>query len=213
MITPAERIGSTWKLFQDHLTVGDVLDTRPPLKCWVRKRWYSDPKKRVGIVVVSCGKRSCPLCVVNDVAAFAAPAWAYWRSRAVTVEVSDEDVWVSYRRQWKIKVRGPDADPGVLVVPISETGERIAFLPDPSGSNVDVELVAALRAMPVVTPKTVKRDGPDPAHGFIQPHVSDDQIRDAAASAGFEVQRFGRNWRAVEDVTPEMNDRWIAGLK
>jgi hypothetical protein len=149
LIEPADRVplSSWWPR-----TVGEALDTQPGL-CRTRYLMYKAALERVTFLVKACGKASCPACVVGWVSARAGAAWAFWNGRATLVKVAGGHHSERTYDRLGIRMRGPNATPGVLSVPVP--GGRGLFVPagivdgyNERGSSLDATLIRTLRAIP-----------------------------------------------------------------
>jgi hypothetical protein len=186
-------------------TLGDLLE-RAPIDCGIRRRWYSPTTGHGGIREVEpCGLRTCPTCVVTWLIERVAPAWAYWNGKADVLEFPRQS-----RNRRSIRMRGDEAEPGVLSL-ADGTGTTI-IKPGTMlrGTDLDNELVARLRALPLEVEDRSAR-GPNDNWGKIRRHLTADDVRAAAKVAGIEVWTTP-NGRWHYDAEPEQNAVFVREL-
>jgi hypothetical protein len=196
VVEPATRT-MRW-LHTDPTTVGNMLDA-PPHVCAVRIRSYNRDTGTSWMVPYPCGKRSCSGCVVEYIVKRVAPAWAYWRGFADRFEYDD-----SYQRTRDgFTTRGPNARPGVLLLPGKGEEERIVYAPGSAlrGNDLNSVLVQDIRAVPLDNARARTRM-PTDASRVVPGRIADDEYVAIARECGIRYARRGRG-RVADDVTPE----------
>lgn len=197
LIEPPKRgLATTWW----PRTVGEALDTKPGV-CRTRYLMYKADAERVTFLAKACGKAPCPTCVVEWALARAGPAWAFWNGRATLLKVTGKHTERGYAAAG-VRLRGPNATPGVLSVPVP--GGRGLFVPagivkgyEERGTDLDTTLVRVLRAIPFDSGSAGK---PVDHQATIPDRVSDARFAELAEMAGVPLDIRGVRYRHVVGV-------------
>lgn len=172
-LTPDMRNRAQWSedvSYQPAEILGDILDTAPP-DCTYWAWWWSKRNGEVGIARRPCGNRACPTCAPIYLAERVAPAVKVWGRRALRAEYQSQRQWKRRREEARIHLRGPAAEPGLLVIRHGDVVVVWAPVHVPldgvvlSGKRLREQLVADLRAIPLpayAPPKGISGDTPRP---------------------------------------------------
>ncbi|MEX2274891.1 MAG: hypothetical protein WEA10_04925 [Actinomycetota bacterium] len=199
---------------------GQVLDTRFGT-CMFWQRWYSVERREVGMLRRSCGRMTCPACVVDWSTKLVAPAWAYWNGSAERAEFASGVDWRMASRSNRGLMRGANAVPGVLRLPRTDGG-TVLWAPQETldgalkvtGTQLDALVVGDVRNVPILeyVPKAKAEGGRSDAFGAASDWDIDQRVARAAAAAGFHLSVNGRTRATADHVSEEQNAIFVRVL-
>lgn len=193
LVEPKHRLGQVEDMVP--VTIGDVLDLVPG-DCRLRLMTYSPTTQKLRISSKQCGKRTCPRCCPSYLADRVAGAWALWGGQANLYEDPGD-----------LRLRGDAAEPGIVVTTFR--GGRWAFGPGDAlrGTELDLELVRLLRALPLEVEVRSARD-PNEFWGYMPDGMTTEQIRRCAVTVGVPGNHVhhlpGERW-TLSDVSEAQN--------